>query len=90
MPLSPRAVSLTIATTCFLLTWPAHAQVPSPIGLWTTVDETTKEPKALIRIVSVNGQLQGSIDKLILKSGATRRRAAPSAKARCTTRRLSA
>lgn len=69
MPLSPRAGSLTIATTCFLLTWPAHAQVPSPVGLWTTVDETTKEPKALIRIVSVNGQLQGSIDKLILKSG---------------------
>lgn len=64
-----RALSLTTATTCLLLTLAAHAQAPSPAGLWTSVDDATNEPKALIRIVSANGQLQGSIEKLILKPG---------------------
>lgn len=69
MTLPARAWSLTTATSCLLLALTAHAQAPSPAGLWTSVDDATQEPKALIRITSVNGQLQGSIEKLILKPG---------------------
>jgi uncharacterized protein (DUF2147 family) len=51
------------------LTVAAHAQSPSPVGLWTSIDDVTKAPKAVIHIALVDGQLQGTIERLILKPG---------------------
>lgn len=45
---------------------PAAAADPlSPVGIWTTVDDSTGKPKSLIRIAERNGELYGSIVKLI-------------------------
>lgn len=42
----------------------AGAQTASPVGLWKNIDDVSGKPKALIRVVEVNGELQGRIEKL--------------------------
>ena len=42
----------------------AGAQNASPVGLWKNIDDVSGKPKALIRVVEVNGELQGRIEKL--------------------------
>jgi uncharacterized protein (DUF2147 family) len=44
-----------------LLALPAFAQ-PTPVGLWTTVDDATGREKGLVRIVAENGVLTGRIE----------------------------
>jgi len=42
----------------------AQAQM-SPVGVWKTIDDETKLPKALVRITETNGVISGKIDKLL-------------------------
>lgn len=49
---------------------PVCAQQASPAGLWKNIDDVSGKPKALIRIVEVNGEMQGRIEKLFLAPGA--------------------
>ena len=45
---------------------PASAQgLDSPVGLWKNIDDETKQPKALIRIVEQGGALVGRIEKIL-------------------------
>jgi uncharacterized protein (DUF2147 family) len=37
----------------------------TPIGLWKNIDDETKQPKALIRIVEQGGALVGRIEKIL-------------------------
>ena len=37
----------------------------TPVGLWKSLDDETKKPKALIRIVEQGGQLVGRIEKIL-------------------------
>jgi len=37
----------------------------SPVGLWQNIDDETKQPKALIRIVDQGGTLVGRIEKIL-------------------------
>ncbi|MBA3597900.1 MAG: DUF2147 domain-containing protein [Methylibium sp.] len=44
----------------------AHAQAPTtPVGLWKTIDDDTKEEKSLVRISESGGVLSGKIEKLL-------------------------
>jgi uncharacterized protein (DUF2147 family) len=43
----------------------ALAQATSPVGLWKSIDEETKQPKALIRIAEQGGVLVGKIEKIL-------------------------
>lgn len=44
----------------------AHAQgTDTPVGLWKNIDDATKQPKALIRIIEQGGQLIGRIEKVL-------------------------
>ncbi len=47
---------------------PALAQdtAASPVGLWRTIDDATKQPKALIRIAEQGGALVGRIEKVLV------------------------
>jgi uncharacterized protein (DUF2147 family) len=36
----------------------------SPVGLWKTIDDETKKPRALVRITEAGGVLTGKIEKL--------------------------
>jgi len=45
---------------------PALAQaLDSPVGLWQNIDDETKKPKALIRILEQDGVLSGRIEKIL-------------------------
>ena len=37
----------------------------SPVGLWQTIDDKTKLARSLVRIVEVNGALEGRVEKLL-------------------------
>lgn len=43
----------------------AHANDATPVGLWRTIDDKTGKEKSLVRITEVNGELRGTIEKLI-------------------------
>jgi len=47
----------------------AKAQPANPVGLWKTIDDTSGEPKALVRIALDGGVLTGTIEKLFRKPG---------------------
>jgi uncharacterized protein (DUF2147 family) len=36
----------------------------SPVGVWRTIDDSSGKPRALVKIIDVNGELRGSIAKL--------------------------
>ncbi len=37
----------------------------SPVGLWKTIDDETKQPKSLVRIVEKDGVLSGRVEKIL-------------------------
>jgi uncharacterized protein (DUF2147 family) len=41
----------------------------SPVGIWRTMDDKTGKEKSLVRIVEVNGELRGTIERLIRAPG---------------------
>jgi len=43
----------------------AFAQSMSPVGLWQTIDDTTKKPKSLIRITEKDGAISGMVEKIV-------------------------
>ena len=66
----------TLALGLSLLTLVAHAQM-SPLGLWRSIDDDTKQPKAEIRIgQNASGGLSGVVERSLLNN--------PSAEPNCT------
>ena len=64
--LSAVAVSFTILAALGAAANPARAQgAGSPVGLWKSVDDETKKPKSLIRIVDSGGVLSGKVEKIL-------------------------
>ena len=63
------ALSLASAVSWGQTTSPETAAAKSPVGLWKTIDDATKQPRSLVRIVEVNGTLQGKIEKVLLREG---------------------
>lgn len=53
-----------LALLALLVLPPAWAGDPTPVGLWTNIDEVTGRPKALIRITEHQGTFEGRIEKL--------------------------
>ena len=56
----------------FILLVPAFllgAAEPSPVGLWKTIDDSSGQPKGLVRIREVNGQFEGKVEKAFPKPG---------------------
>ena len=43
----------------------AAAAQATPVGLWKTIDDETKQEKSLVRITEANGVLSGRIEKLL-------------------------
>lgn len=60
-----------VATSCALVAGvsPARADHTSPVGRWTTMDDDTHRPKAVVRIWEEGGRLQGRIEKLFRQPG---------------------
>jgi uncharacterized protein (DUF2147 family) len=47
----------------------AFAGELSPAGLWKTIDDNTGKPRGLVRIMEVNGEYQGKVEKIFPKPG---------------------
>ena len=55
-----------LLTAVALLTWASLAAAQgSPVGLWKTIDDETKQEKSFVRIVEASGALVGKIEKLL-------------------------
>ena len=50
-----------------LITSALSAQKSSPLGLWKTIDDETKEAKSYMELYEKNGKVYGKITKLLLK-----------------------
>jgi len=54
----------------FIVAWSAaFASELSPVGLWKTIDDNTGKPRGLVRIVEVNGEYQGKVEKIFTEPG---------------------
>ena len=51
------------AAACFVLHTTAFSQA-TPVGLWKTIDDETKQEKSLVRIVDSGGTLTGKVEKI--------------------------
>lgn len=54
-----------------LFTFALSAQTSSPLGLWKTIDDETKEAKSHMELYEKNGKVYGKITKLLLKPADT-------------------
>ena len=66
-PLRLAASALLAAT--LLAPAAALAEDLTPVGRWTTIDDSTNKPKSVIRIWEEDGKLLGKIESLILEPG---------------------
>jgi uncharacterized protein (DUF2147 family) len=65
------ATIATIAGSALLAAAGAWADPASPVGLWKNIDDKTGKSKALIRIIEINGELIGKIEKIFPEPGQT-------------------
>lgn len=57
-----------VVAALFPLVFPLAAVAQqSPVGTWKTIDDATGNPRSLVKIVDINGELRGTIEKLFLR-----------------------
>jgi len=61
--------ALEIAILSAVIWSAAFASELSPVGLWKTIDDNTGKPRGLVRIMEVNGEYQGKVEKIFSKPG---------------------
>lgn len=62
------ARAMTLALALPLAGMPAAAAlaaIDTPVGLWKTIDDETKQPRAFVRIVDEAGVLTGRIERIL-------------------------
>ena len=60
---------LEIAILSAVIWSAASASELSPVGLWKTIDDNTGKPRGLVRIMEVNGEYQGKVEKIFTAPG---------------------
>lgn len=63
------AASASLAAAFLASPAAAAAEDLTPVGRWTTIDDSTHKPKSVIRIWEEDGKLLGKIESLILEPG---------------------
>lgn len=59
-------MKLILGAIALMLSFAAWGADPaSPVGLWKTIDDKTKMPRSLVRIVETNGVYEGRIEQLL-------------------------
>src|SRR5580658_4412569 len=66
-----RARFVMVAAALLPLVWPSHASSadPTPVGLWQTVDNESKQPTGWFLIANHDGVYGGIIAKMFLQPG---------------------
>jgi uncharacterized protein (DUF2147 family) len=65
MLISTKIIARLLGAACMTVSIGAWAQADSPVGLWKTIDDETKQAKSLVRITESGGQLSGKIEKIL-------------------------
>lgn len=55
---------LAVALAASALSAAATAEILSPVGAWTTIDDETKQPKSVVRITEKDGVFSGTVVKI--------------------------
>ena len=63
--LARMAPALAVALACVAGPLLAQGGAATPVGLWKTIDDDTKQAKALIRVTERDGQFSGRIEKIL-------------------------
>jgi len=63
------AMALEIAILSAVIWSAAFASELSPVGLWKPIDDNTGKPRGLVRIMEVNGEYQGKVEKIFIEPG---------------------
>jgi uncharacterized protein (DUF2147 family) len=59
-----RVITGGVFAMLLLLIEVAAAQTSTPVGLWKTIDDGTGKERSYVRIVELNGELQGTVEKI--------------------------
>lgn len=59
-------LAISVLALNIFLAFSAVAQ-ESPVGVWKTIDDETKQPKSIVEIVEIDGKLSGKISQLFRK-----------------------
>ena len=62
-------MALETALLSALIWSAAFAGELSPLGLWKTIDDNTGKPRGIVRIMEVNGEYQGKVEKIFIEPG---------------------
>jgi uncharacterized protein (DUF2147 family) len=57
-------ITAATAAACFAVISSAAFAQASPVGLWKTIDDETKQERSLVRISEAGGVLSGKIEKI--------------------------
>jgi uncharacterized protein (DUF2147 family) len=62
--MTQRRIRLCLALLAAGFAGAAPAEILSPVGAWTTIDDETKKPKSVVRIVEKDGVYSGTVEKI--------------------------
>jgi uncharacterized protein (DUF2147 family) len=62
---------LVFSLSLLIFTSALSAQKSSPLGIWKTIDDGTKEAKSYMELYEKNGKVYGKVTKLLLKPADT-------------------
>jgi uncharacterized protein (DUF2147 family) len=57
-------LSLAAFVTLYGIAWADNVSA-TPVGYWKTIDDKSHQARSIVRIVEVNGELRGRIEKLL-------------------------
>src|SRR5258708_36400086 len=69
VPFRSVTAAFAIAILSAVIWSAAFAGELSPTGLWKTIDDNTGKPRGLVRIIKVNGEYLGKVEKIFSKPG---------------------
>jgi len=64
-----RSIVCGVCSILWLLPQVVVAQDTTPAGLWRTIDDVTGKERSIVRIVEVNGEFQGTVEKVFERPG---------------------
>ncbi len=66
-------IALSVVAVMLTLRIAGAADLSSPVGLWTTIDDSTGKPRGVVRIYQQDGKLFGKLEKSFKPGAETRR-----------------
>lgn len=63
--MSPQSLVFALSAALAVSADALAADAASPVGVWTTIDDTTHKPKSVVEITEQNGELTGKVKEVL-------------------------